>query len=109
MNALLEKYGQIWAGSFVGYGDYLLGEVLHPHAGNYFYGLIGVSLLCWLLEILFPWRKGQRIFRPDFWLDAFYLFFNYFLFSLIGYNAWSDVAVEAFRDGLRAMGIHQLV
>lgn len=53
-----------------------------PWYTNYFWGLILISLLVWGLEILFPWRKNQAIFRKDFWLDAFYMFFNFFLFSI---------------------------
>lgn len=50
---------------------------------NYFWGLIIISLLVWGLEILFPWRKQQSIFRKDFWLDAFYMFFNFFVFAIV--------------------------
>lgn len=50
---------------------------------NYFWGLIILSLLIWSLEIIFPWRKHQGIFRKDFWLDAFYMFFNFFLFVIV--------------------------
>lgn len=50
---------------------------------NYFWGLIAISLIVWLLEILFPWRKDQSVFRKDFWLDAFYMFFNFFFFTII--------------------------
>lgn len=53
-----------------------------PWYMNYFYGLILISLFVWLLEILFPWRKSQKVFRKDFWLDGFYMFFNFFLFSV---------------------------
>ncbi|QLG44042.1 sterol desaturase family protein [Costertonia aggregata] len=49
---------------------------------NYFWGLILISLLVWSLEVLFPWRKNQSIFRNDFWLDGFYMFFNFFMFSI---------------------------
>ncbi|MDB4297811.1 sterol desaturase family protein [Flavobacteriaceae bacterium] len=49
---------------------------------NYFWGLIILSLLVWGLEILFPWRKKQALFRKDFWLDGFYMFFNFFLFTI---------------------------
>jgi len=49
---------------------------------NYFWGLILISLVVWTLEILFPWRKEQNAFRKDFWLDGFYMFFNFFLFSV---------------------------
>lgn len=50
---------------------------------NYFWGLIIISLVVWGLEILFPWRKEQGIFRQDFWLDAFYMFFNFFVFAIV--------------------------
>ena len=54
-----------------------------PWNQNYLYGLILVSLLVLLLEIAFPWRKDQKIIRKDFWLDAFYMFFNFFIFSIV--------------------------
>lgn len=53
-----------------------------PWYTNYFWGLIIISLVVWLLELRFPWRKNQGVFRKDFWLDAFYMFFNFFLFSI---------------------------
>ncbi len=53
-----------------------------PWYTNYFWGLILISLFVWILEIIFPWRKEQSIFRKDFWLDGFYMFFNFFLFSI---------------------------
>lgn len=54
-----------------------------PWYQNYFWGLILISTIIWGLEILFPWRKQQPIFRKDFWLDGFYMFFNFFLFSIL--------------------------
>lgn len=53
-----------------------------PIHQNYFWGLIVISLVVWLLEIAFPWRKQQAVFRKDFFLDAFYMIFNFFLFSI---------------------------
>jgi len=50
---------------------------------NWFYGLIIVSLAVWGLEIAFPWRKNQKAIRKDFWLDGFYMFFNFFIFAVI--------------------------
>ncbi|HNL38551.1 MAG TPA: sterol desaturase family protein, partial [Saprospiraceae bacterium] len=85
-------------------------EVFHPHWGNYFYWLIALSVFVYALELLFPWRKKQSPVREDFWLDIFYMFFNFFLFGLVGYAALSDVAVRAFNDFLAgAFGIHNLV
>jgi len=53
-----------------------------PWYTNYFWGLILISLFIWSLEILFPWRKNQSVFRQDFWLDGFYIFFNFFIFTI---------------------------
>ena len=53
-----------------------------PWYQNYFWGLLLISLIVWGLEILFPWRKNQGVFRKDFWLDATYMFFNLFIFSI---------------------------
>ena len=81
-----------------GYAGYLLHEITHPHWRNYFYWLILVSTFFFLMELLEPWREKQPRFRKDFWLDFFYMFFNFFLFSLIIYNAASDVVVRLFND-----------
>ncbi|NQX92463.1 MAG: sterol desaturase family protein [Flavobacteriales bacterium] len=53
-----------------------------PWYQNYFYGLILISLVVWMLELLFPWRKHQSAFREDFWLDGFYIFLKFFLFAI---------------------------
>ena len=103
------NYGQVIREAFAGYGHYLLTEVLHPGWGNYFYWLVVISLAFWGLELAWPWRRSQGAFRKDFWLDVFYMFFNYFLFSLIVYNALSNVFVQLFKDGLALVGVHSLV
>lgn len=54
-----------------------------PWHQNYFWGLTLISLLVWGLEIVFPWRKEQGAFRKDFWLDAAYMYFNFFLFAAV--------------------------
>ena len=50
-----------------------------PWQRNYFWGLIAISLFVFGLELLFPWRKNQKAIRKDFWLDGFYMFFNFFI------------------------------
>lgn len=97
----MEKYWNIFVNGYTGYGNYLLHEITHPSWKNYFYWLIAVSLFFFILEVIIPWRKKQAILRKDFWLDVFYMFFNFFLFSLIIYNAASDVVVSLFNDGLK--------
>lgn len=103
------KYFNIATDAFTGYWNYLVSEIANPSWHNYFYWLIGVSVVAWLLEIIVPWRKGQAVIRRDFWLDGFYMFFNFFLFSLIIYNAASSVVVELFNDFLGLFGITNLV
>lgn len=105
----MDKYLHIFINGYTGYARYLWDTITHPHLKNYFYWLIAVSLIFFLLEIFLPWRKDQLKFRKDFWLDFFYMFFNFFLFSLIIYNAVSDVAVTFFKDILLKFGIRNLV
>ncbi|MDF9799977.1 sterol desaturase/sphingolipid hydroxylase (fatty acid hydroxylase superfamily) [Catalinimonas alkaloidigena] len=105
----LQKYFEIFVNGFTGYWSYLVHEITHPAWNNYFWWLIGVSLFFFALEIIIPWRKKQPVFRKDFWKDAFYMFFNFFLFSLIGYNAVSDVFVQLFNDFLALFGVSNLV
>ena len=70
-----------------------------PHSENYFWGLIIISLLVWIFEIIFPWRKSQKIFRKGFWIDIIYMFFNFFLFSIIivgFYEAFNKLLYDLF-------------
>ncbi len=102
-------YWQIFIHGYTDYARYLWEELTVPHPRNYVLWLVGVSLVFFALELLRPWRKDQPRFRRDFWLDAFYMFFNFFLFSLIIYNAASDVVVQLFNDFLALFGITNLV
>jgi sterol desaturase/sphingolipid hydroxylase (fatty acid hydroxylase superfamily) len=106
----MDKYAQLFSQSFWGYWNYVQHEVLHPGWTNYFYWLIAVSVFFFVLEWFFPWVPRQPAQRKDFWLDGFYMFFNFFLFSLIGYNAVSMVFSQAFSDALYwALGWKNLV
>lgn len=105
----MQDYLQIFLDGYYGYWNYLSSEILYPSWHNYFWWLLGISVGVWVLELVFPWRRNQAVIREDFWLDGFYMFFNFFLFSLIGYNAVSNVAVEAFSDFLGLFGIENLV
>jgi len=97
----MEHYINIIIDGYKGYASYLWYEITHPSLKNYFYWLIAVSLFFFVLEVVIPWRKKQAILRKDFWLDAFYMFFNFFIFSLIIYNAASDLFVNLFNDGIK--------
>lgn len=105
----VHRYIKIVSDSYTGYWNYLSNEILNPNWNNYFYWLLALSLFVWLLEIVMPWRKNQSVFRQDFWIDGFYIFFNYFLFSLIAYNAISNVAVSAFNDFLAVFGLKNII
>ncbi|MFN8319194.1 MAG: sterol desaturase family protein [Saprospiraceae bacterium] len=83
---------------YANYAGYLWYEISHPGWHNYFYWLLLVSAFFFGLELMAPWRKDQPRFRKDFWMDFFYMFFNFFLFSLVVYNAASDVVVKLFNN-----------
>jgi len=87
------NYRELFQQGFTNYARYFAGEVIHPHWGNYFYWLMAISAVVYALELLFPWRKNQPGIREDFWLDTFYMFFNFFLFGLAGYSAMSNVVL----------------
>ncbi|WP_436516015.1 sterol desaturase family protein [Ekhidna sp. To15] len=103
------NYWQLIKDSYTGYANYLWSEISQPQWHSYFYWLIGVSLFFLILEWVRPWRKGQARFRKDFWLDFFYMFFNFFIFSLIVFNAASDIVVNFFNDLLASVGINNLL
>ncbi len=95
--------------SYNSYYNYLKYEILNPSWHNYFYILILFSILVYGLELAFPWRKNQPRIRKDFLLDIFYMFFNFFIFSLIFYAAFSDFFVNLFNNFLGLFGIKNIV
>ncbi|MEM6771010.1 MAG: sterol desaturase family protein [Bacteroidota bacterium] len=96
----MEKYIDLALDAYRNYGNYLWNDIANPQWRSYFYLLIFVSLVFFVLEVLLPWRKKQAIFRKDFFLDLFYMFFNFFLFSLVIFSAASTVVVDLFNDGI---------
>ena len=59
-----------------------------------------ISLIVWGVELVFPWRKQQSAFRKDFFLDGFYMFFNFFVFSMFIsgiYKIITKLAIEEFQ------------
>ena len=81
----MKKYIDAFIDAFLGTLDWTWNSIVFevPLYTNYFWGLIVISLIIWGLEIAFPWRKNQAVFRKDFWLDGFYMFFNFFIFSIV--------------------------
>lgn len=95
------NYWEIFISSFENYGNYIWKEItfqVSPWYVNYFWLLTFLSLFVWGLEILFPWRKNQSIFRKDFWLDAFYMYFNFYIFKLVIFFAFSNVVASLFES-----------
>jgi sterol desaturase/sphingolipid hydroxylase (fatty acid hydroxylase superfamily) len=95
--------------SFVGYGRWVAGEIRNVSFHSYFWLLVGVSLTAAVLEVARPWRRDQPFLRHDFFLDLFYVFFNFFGFGLLGYAALSDVASWATSRALASLGLSSLV
>ena len=82
------EYLNLFFDAFLGTLDWTWRSICFdvPWTGNYFWGLIVISLIVWGLELLFPWRKQQAILRKDFFLDGFYMFFNFFIFFIFKYS-----------------------
>jgi sterol desaturase/sphingolipid hydroxylase (fatty acid hydroxylase superfamily) len=95
MNAYVNAFIRSFNGTIDWTWKSILFEV--PFYTNYFWGLIIISLFVWGLEMVFPWRKDQAVFRKDFWLDGFYMFFNFFIFS-IAISGFYKILQRAFID-----------
>lgn len=93
---MYENIGNIVRNAYQGYYRYFIHEISNPNWNNYFYWLVFLSLFFWIIEILIPWRKKQSIIRKDFWLDSFYMFFNFFFFNLLFFIAFSSTTVYLF-------------
>ncbi|WP_303317575.1 sterol desaturase family protein [Flavivirga abyssicola] len=81
MNTYIEAFSNAFTGTVNWTWKSILLEV--PWYTNYFWGLVVISIAVWVLEIVYPWRKEQAVFRKGFWIDAVYMFFNFFVFTII--------------------------
>ncbi len=105
------NYYSTFINTFSNYGNYILNEItfqVTPWYVNYFWMLTLLSIIVWGLEIAFPWRKNQAIFRKDFWLDVFYMYFNFYIFKFIIFAAFSNVVAQFF-ENLLPNGAQSLV
>ena len=95
----MKEYVDVFIIAFMGAVNWTWKSIIFevPWYTNYFWGLILISLFVWFLEMAFPWRKEQSIFRKDFWLDGFYMFFNFFIFS-IAISGFYKLLQVAFLD-----------
>jgi sterol desaturase/sphingolipid hydroxylase (fatty acid hydroxylase superfamily) len=100
-------YGRTLVDAFVGYGRWVWSDVTQPGMHSYFTVLVAFTAVMLLWEQLAPWREQRRL-REGFWLDAFYLVFNFYLFGLLGFQALATTVHAAWVDGLAALGVHGL-
>ncbi len=103
MTSLLQTIENAYKGSW----NCLVNQIIHPFSDGIssFYVLIFLSLAIWTIEICLPWRKNQSVLRKDFWLDAFYMFFNYYLFGLIIFAALSNTTSVLFSELMGSIGM----
>jgi len=109
-SSIKKSYTAIFVSSFKNYAKYVWSEMnfkVSTWYVNYFWLLIVLSLIVWVLEIIFPWRKNQPIIRKDFFIDTFYMFFNFFIFKVIIFFAFSVVIEKWFSNVIG--GIDQLI
>lgn len=103
----MNEYIELFIKTYTNYANYLWKTVKNPFPDgdfNFFYFVIFISLVVWTLELITPWRKEQKAFRKDFWLDGFYMLFNFFIFNLLLYIALSSVTVQLMNDLLAPLG-----
>ncbi len=85
--------------SYQSFFYYLVSEITFtttPWYLNYFWALSFISLFVYILELLFPWRKNQPKLRHDFFLDLFYMYFNFFIFKLLFFSSFGAVTKQFF-------------
>lgn len=95
------EYINLFIDSLKEFGGYMWNEITFqvvPWYQNYFWWLIVLSLVVWGLEVTFPWRKNQKVIRKDFWLDTFYMFFNFYIFKLVFFAGLAAISSKAFVD-----------
>lgn len=103
----MSHYVDTFASAFTGYARWVWSDVTQLGAHSYFTVLVVITGAFLLWEQLAPWRSQPRL-REGFWLDAFYLVFNFYLFGLLGFQALASTAHAVFVDGLAGIGVHDL-
>jgi sterol desaturase/sphingolipid hydroxylase (fatty acid hydroxylase superfamily) len=105
----MEKYIKTFTEATTGFASYLWQDITHPSFNSFFWWTIALSLVFWAFELIKPWRTKQAAFRKDFWLDLFYVFFNFFLFSLIVWQGGQQVLARLFGDIIGLFGLKNIV
>lgn len=107
----MEVFSTFWNAT-KGYFNWFIDQVFLSSAslyGNYFWLLTIISLFFFGLEIFKPWREKQPLFRKDFWLDLFYMYFNVFLFDLLIRVGLAEVVEQQLRNIYSFIGIKNTV
>lgn len=101
-----------WLSSFVqssqDYASWLWDQISFESGtlfGNYFWFLGLISLFFFLFELLVPWRKTEGFFRKGFWLDAFYMYFNFFLLYLVLLAGLEETTKQSVKTIFSFLGV----
>lgn len=105
----MEKYGKVIGKAYSDFAHYLWDSIVHPGWDKFFWWTVLLSAFFFALELLRPWRKAQPRFRKDFWLDLFYIAFNFFLFSLLAWSAGQALLGQLFNDFIGLFGLQNIV
>lgn len=90
------------------YWRYFVSEFTNPLRHGYLLLFVGVTLVFLVVQAFFPWRKNQRIQRPELALDLCYGFFNFFGFQLLGFAGVAAVAAALVSPALSALPLLDL-
>ena len=90
--------------AYKAYASYLWSDISHPHWKSFFWWTLGLSIFFFALEAIKPWREKQPLFRKDFWIDLFYIFFNFFLFSQLFWYAGQQVLLHGLNSVFAWLG-----
>ncbi|MDA0334234.1 MAG: sterol desaturase family protein [bacterium] len=71
---------------------------------QYYFWLTAVSLLCFVLERLWPWRPQQRVLREGIWQDLFWLVFNGHYLGVL-FALFTGSLVAWFNQTLAQLGL----
>ena len=75
-----------------------------PIYAQYYFWLTAISLFCFILERIAPWRRDQGALRSGIWQDLFWLIFNGHYLGLI-FAIFTGKAVLLFNSFLYELGL----
>jgi sterol desaturase/sphingolipid hydroxylase (fatty acid hydroxylase superfamily) len=101
---MVERFIERFTNAFTNHAAWVWQDLTRPGWHSYAVLLLVVSAIFGIWEQVAPWRDQPRL-REGYWLDAFYLVFNYTLFGLLGFQALSAATHGAWMDGLAALGL----